>query len=407
MYWHRKILLVLVCTLFANCATILATQPSTSEIANALCQNETAAIDVNFPASRANNCQIKSATSLTITIDPENKPINSSAWYAFRVTPRQEGMLSVNLKYSHAKHRYPPKVSTDGINWQIFDPLKIDKLSEDEIRMHIRLIDRPIYVAAQEIFSVGVHNTWIDKTEKLHFVSKSILGNSIEGRPLYKLEARTNPNIKKPYVVFVGRQHPPEVTGAMAMMPFIETVLGKSNLAKNFRDKYDIILIPNMNPDGVTNGNWRHNMNGIDLNRDWGLFTQPETQAVEKELRRFENGGDEIVLFLDFHSTWRNLLYTQSDAEATRPANFTKNWLSAVETVINKKLGKDVYKFTREQNPNSGQPNSKNYMYMTYGIPAITYEVGDNTDRKFIELAAKIFAQEMMKNLIEWDAKND
>ena len=207
--------------------------------------------------------------------------------------------------------------------------------------------------------------------------------------------------MKKPYVGFVGRQHPPEVTGALALIPFVETVLGDSQLAKNFRDKYDIIIIPNMNPDGVTHGNWRHNMNGVDLNRDWGPFTQPETQAVEKEFRRFKDGGDEIVLFLDFHSTWRNLLYTQTDAEPTTPAFFTRDWLQAVDNRLDSK----TYKFTREQSPNSGKPVSKNYMYTTYGIPAITYEVGDNTDRKSIAIAADIFAQEMMKTLLKQESE--
>ncbi len=380
-----------------GCVTTPTTQPLKDEITDALCQNEMAVIDINFSASRANHCHIKSPTSLTITIDPENKPINSSAWYAFRISPSHAGTLRVNLKYSHAKHRYPPKISYDGIKWNVFDPSKIDELSEGEIRMRIRLKDRPVYISAQEIFSVGAHNSWIDKTENLPFVSKSIIGNSIEGRPLYKLEARANPNIRKPYVVFVGRQHPPEVTGALAFMPFSETVLGDSKLAKNFRNKYDIILIPNMNPDGVTHGNWRHNMNGVDLNRDWGPFKQPETQAIEKEFRRFKNGEDEIVLFLDFHSTWRNLLYTQTDEEPTTPAFFTRDWLKAV----NNRLDDKVYKFTREQSPNSGKPVSKNYMYMTYGIPAITYEVGDHTDRKSIAIAADIFAQEMMKTLLK------
>jgi len=405
MYWHHKIMGIFGVVLLAGCAITPTsqsqTQPPTTEKTDTLCQNDLAAIDVNFHASRANHCQVQSPTSLTITIDPENKPINSSAWYAFRVSPSHAGTLRVNLKYSHAKHRYPPKISYDGVNWDVLDPAKINEVSEDEISMRIPLKNRPIYVAAQEIFSVGAHNTWIEETEKLPFVSKSIIGSSIEGRPIYKLEAQVNSNIQKPYVVFVGRQHPPEVTGALAFMPFAETVLGDSKLAKNFRKKYDIILIPNMNPDGVTHGNWRHNMNGVDLNRDWGPFKQPETQAIEKEFERFKNGDDEIVLFLDFHSTWRNLLYTQTDEEPTIPAFFTRDWLLAVDA----RLDDNVYKFTREANKNSGKPVSKNYMYVTYGIPAITYEVGDHTDRKSIAIAADIFAQEMMKLLLEHESK--
>ena len=145
MYWHHKIFGIIAVALLSGCAVTPVPQLSTSEIVDALCQNEIASIDVNFPASRANNCQVKSATSFTITVDPENKPINSSPWYAFRITPSHAGMLSVNLKYSHAKHRYPPKISTDGVNWQVLNSSKIDELSEDEIRMRIRL-KKPTYL---------------------------------------------------------------------------------------------------------------------------------------------------------------------------------------------------------------------------------------------------------------------
>lgn len=401
MQWHHKIPFILVGVFLTSCSTAAQTTETVTQNKTVLCQNKLANIDIDFPASRANHCQINSPKSLTIMIDPENKPINNSAWYAFKISPKRAGTLRITLKYSHGEHRYRPKVSYDGVRWNVLGSAQIKKLSDDKIRLRIPLKKRPIYIAAQEIFSVAAHNSWTSKIEKIPYVSKSIIGNSIEGRPLYKLEARTYPNVKKPYVVFVGRQHPPEVTGALALMPFVETVLGGSELAKTFRDKYDIIVVPNMNPDGVTHGNWRHNMNGIDLNRDWGPFKQPETQAIEKEFKRFKSGKDKIVLFLDFHSTRRNLLYTQTDAEPTTPAFFTRDWLKAVD----KRLSDKVYKYTREQSPNSGRPVSKNYMYSTYGIPAITYEVGDNTDRKSIGKAAEVFAEEMMRTLLDSESK--
>ncbi|PCI53140.1 MAG: hypothetical protein COB36_13675 [Alphaproteobacteria bacterium] len=394
MFWYHKTIFAGAVAFLVSCATPLSTQ--NVQDSEALCQNELAAIYANFPTARANKCQILSSTRLTLVIDPENKPINSSAWYAFKISPNHKGSLRVDLKYSHAKHRYPPKISYDGTTWNLLAKSKINVISDDEVSLQIELKNRPVYIAAQEIFSAAAHEGWVEKTEKLPFVSKFIIGKSIEGRPIYKLEAVTNLDAEKPYVVFVGRQHPPEVTGAFALIPFSETVLGGSDLAKKFRDKYNVLIVPNMNPDGVTHGNWRHNMGGVDLNRDWGPFTQPETQAIEREFKRFNEGSDKIVLFLDFHSTWRNLLYTQTDDEPTNPAFFTRDWLRAVD----KRLDDDVYKFTREQSPNSGKPVSKNYMYASFGIPAITYEVGDNTDRKPIAIAAEIFAQEMMKTLL-------
>ncbi|PHS35323.1 MAG: hypothetical protein COA91_13345 [Robiginitomaculum sp.] len=401
MFWYHKIWMVIAVVILTGWATTQRADSTEPAKPAPLCQNELAVIDVNFPTARANKCHIISSKRLTIIIDPENKPINDSPWYAFKVTPNKKGTLRINLKYSHSKHRYPPKISYDGVNWKALSPAKINKKSDNEIQMRIRLKDRPVYISAQEIFSVGAHNSWVAKMGKRPFVVKSSIGASIEGRPLYMLEARANTDVKKPYIVLVGRQHPPEVTGALALIPFAETVLGDNELARNFRTLYDVIIIPNMNPDGVTHGNWRHNMNGVDLNRDWGPFKQPETKAVEKEFERFKSGEDKIELFLDFHSTRRNLLYTQTEEEPTSPVFFTRDWLKAVDGRLDDK----VYKYTREQSPNSGKPVSKNYMYSTYGIPAITYEVGDNTNRKSIAIAAEVFAEEMMRTLLSQESK--
>ena len=41
-----------------------------------------------------------------------------------------------------------------------------------------------------------------------------------------------------------------------------------------------VIVYPLMNPDGVDEGHWRHNTGGIDLNRDWAHYNQPETRQV-------------------------------------------------------------------------------------------------------------------------------
>ena len=83
-----------------------------------------------------------------------------------------------------------------------------------------------------------------------------------------------------------GRQHPPEVTGWLAMKAFVETLNGDSKLAKKFRKKYTTYVVPLMNPDGADLGHWRHNAGGVDLNRDWSQFHHPETQAVRDFLRK-------------------------------------------------------------------------------------------------------------------------
>ena len=108
-------------------------------------------------------------------------------------------------------------------------------------------------------------------------------------------------NINNPYILILGRQHPPEVTGAFAMRGFINQLLNKNSLSDSFLKNYNILFVPLMNPDGVMNGYWRYNENKKDLNRDWGIFIQPETDSINKSLTEFLNKKlFFLIIFLSF-----------------------------------------------------------------------------------------------------------
>jgi len=370
------------------------------------CGNEIAEIRANHETARINKCDIVSDNSFSLTIrpekitDPQGKTINNSPWYGFRVDPKQAGYVNFELAYENGTHRYRPKLSYDGVNWITLPGTETPKPRPEKFSFRVKTDERPFFISAQEIFTAKAHDKWAADIAARPDVSSSIIGKSRHGYPLKMLEVKTDPSVKKPYVVWVGRQHPPEITGALALIPFTETVLNDSKLSKRFLEQFNLLVVPMMNPDGVKDGNWRFNDGGMDLNRDWGPFTQPETRAVKEAFRRFETGEDKIAFFLDFHSTWRNLLYTQTDEEPTDPPMFTKKWVEAVDGRLDDK----VYTFTREARPMSDRPISKNYIYELYGVPAITYEVGDATPRSAITESAQVFAEEMMKLLLEHEA---
>ena len=64
-------------------------------------------------------------------------------------------------------------------------------------------------------------------------------------------------NTNNPYILILGRQHPPEVTSAIAIKSFVNELISKNDLSESFLDNYNIIFVPLMNPDGVENGYWR------------------------------------------------------------------------------------------------------------------------------------------------------
>ena len=260
------------------------------------------------------------------------------------------------------------------------------------VSIDLELDDQPLFLSAQELFTNAAHEAWTAEQAAKDFVSGEVIGASIEGRPIHMLRTHADAAVPKT-VMLVGRQHPPEVTGALAMVSFTDEVLGDTPLATAFRAKFDVIIIPNLNPDGVEHGHWRHNMAGIDLNRDWGPFTQPETQAAQAVIAQIEDPG--LALFLDFHSTRRNVFYTQPVGQDGTEYGFTAEWLSRAG---DKLAG---YEFGRQGAHNVGLPTSKTYIFEEFGIPAITYELGDETDRTQIAQTARVFAQEMMTLLLE------
>jgi len=362
--------------------------------AGTACETSIVAVTDGFAGARRGTCTVVSSRHVRLRILPEDAPpINDSPWYAFRIDAQESVALKITLDYEGGHHRYVPKTSFDGREWTRVDEADVrESWSGRGARFSVDVGERPVYVAAQELMTPPIYDAWLDEIEGTGTVVRSLLGHSLQQRPIYRLDANeTSPDV----LLIVGRQHPPEVSGAFAFMAFAETLFGNGEVATRFRERFRIIAVPLMNPDGVVAGNWRHNLAGVDLNRDWGPFTQPETQLIRDLLGSLDSEGARVRLFLDFHSTNRNVFYTQSDDFPTDPPRFMANWLERAAVRI------DDYEFANDANPVSDQANSKNYMYKRYGIPTATYEVGDETDRAATASAASIFAEELMLMLLE------
>ena len=178
-------------------------------------------------------------------------------------------------------------------------------------------------------------------------------------------------------------------------MAFVEKLSSDSPLAEHFRERFLTLVVPLVNPDGLDAGHWRHNMGGVDLNRDWNDFKQPETRHVRDVFLKFASlPNARPFLFLDFHSTRRDVFYTQKDEHPTFPENFTPDWLAA--------LGKRFpdYEIQRSGSHDPRAGTSKGWFYERFKIPSITYEFGDHTDRELIRSITGGSTEEIMKLLL-------
>lgn len=367
------------------------------------CETENVTLDTAFPSGNVASCTASGSKRINVTLVPEDKPpINCSAWYAFRLTPRTPGKVTLTLNYEACGHRYWPKTSTDGLNWDYL-PKKFVKVEEvnglKRARVTVKLKNVPLFVSAQEILPPSVYQAWLGQITKSPAAESWLLGKSAEGRDIPALSIRKAGAEPLEQVVLLGRQHPPEVTGALAMLSFVETLLAETPLAERYRERFETIAVPILNPDGVVRGHWRHSTGHIDLNRDWGPFTQPETRLMKGLLDDIEKAPNKnLRLFVDFHSTIYDVFYTIPDSYETKPPLFLKNWLGLLEQRL------PGYQINRDAGHNLGQPNSKNYVHKRYGVPTMTYEMGDETDRQMVRKIAKAAATTMMETLLETEA---
>ena len=371
----------------ASCAeTTVLTENNNSQA----CNTGAVRLLADFEASRMDECTNLGDNNFFVTIKPENTPINPSPWYAFKVVADQPASVQVTIKIAGKRdNRYLPKISHDMKKWRTHTSTYKNK----RLKFTVNASPHATYIAAQEVIDNQYYVDWANKLQSIAQVKHEQLGTSQQGRPIYKIESH---GASKEWLVILGRLHPPEVTGALALFPFVEMLLANNELADKFRQKYNLLIIPNLNPDGVAMGNWRHNANGVDLNRDWITFKQPETQQVHQYLQRLVASGQKIKFAIDFHSTQHDVFYTMPVDYDVEERYFVKHWLAA--------LNKAMPNFDVVQKPGNRPNNgvSKQYFSDNYQVHAITYEMGDETNRDNIKIiannAAVLLMQAMMSD---------
>ena len=81
----------------------------------------------------------------------------------------------------------------------------------------------------------------------------------------------------KPLIYIIGRQHPGETPASFIVEGVLNFLLSPSIEAKQLRDKFEFRVVPMVNVDGVISGNYRSNLSGSDVNRQW-LFPSKKGQ---------------------------------------------------------------------------------------------------------------------------------
>ena len=359
-----------------------------------------------FDGARLNGVAYDGNNHYTVWITAENTPINVSPWYAFKVWSKEPKEITVRLSYQDSRSRYYPKLSRDGIHFKSIDSTNFKAINKGKgifginaapeyAELQVQVNENPLWISAQELYPSKRVKSWVDSLSVHSYIKSYEIGKSHEKRPIHLMEIGESP-IQKKAVMVISRQHPPEVTGFLAMKSFIETISGNTDQAKRFREKFTTFVVPLMNPDGVDNGHWRHNMGGIDLNRDWQNFNQPETQSVRKFLKEKSTEGYEFVFGADFHSTWDDIYYPMDTTVTGKKGKIVFDWIQRISDRLPQK--KTNVAASDKLSPTMV---SRTYFFVEHGMPAIVFELGDNTPRDFLKEKGKVAAEELMTLLMD------
>ncbi|WP_165942121.1 M14 family metallopeptidase [Luteimonas arsenica] len=324
-----------------------------------------------------------------VDIAPEVHPVNPSPWYGFRIRSDAPRALELRFAYPHDyRHRYVPKLSRDGRDWQEADPTAFQVDADGNARLLLQLEAGELRVFAQPPLLPGDFEAWSTRIAAQVDAATGRFGSSVQGRPLRMFEFGAGADA--PLLLVVGRQHPPENTGTQALMGFVEALAADTPQARAFRGRVQVLVVPLLNPDGVVEGHWRGNARGVDINRDWGPFAQPETRAL-RDLLAARGARGRTVFAIDFHSTFRDVFYTVAEDPARAPDGVLHAWMAAMQA-----------EFDIDDRPSAARtPVFKNWAFCHLGAPAVTYEVGDSTPAATLGEVARHAAASLMALLAD------
>lgn len=351
--------------------------------------------DARFDGGRLHGLTKLNDNTYRVYSAPYAEPVNKSPYFAFKIVAEKTQYITIEFDYlAPYTHRYIPKLSKDGKQWTPIDTANLITTAQGKVQLKLTVDSVPLWVAAQEVITSADMNQWIaDRQRDYPYLTTEVVGKSSLGKPITALNSISDSSQQT--VVLIARQHPPEVPGGFfGFQAFFNTVMGDTPLAQQFRKQFNILTIPLVNPDGADMGNWRHNAKGIDLNRDWINFSQPETQAIRDYVTAKANDGTQIVFGIDFHTSYSGpyFLIYEDKVYAELGHDMTKQWVAAIEKETQQNLDDRI----RPQK----HPYAYNWFYRTFKAEAITYEDGDEVDRQEIKRHASIYAQHFMKTLI-------
>ncbi|RMB57562.1 peptidase M14 [Dokdonia sinensis] len=208
----------------------------------------------------------------------------------------------------------------------------------------------------------------------------SVLGHSVEERPIYAIEFGQG----KIKILMWSQMHGNESTTTKAVFDLFKAV---DDADKNFdwvSEHFTIIIIPMLNPDGAQ-AYTRVNAAQVDLNRDAQDLTQPESQVLAKIFEDFKPDycfnlhGQRTIYGFEASGALSVLSFLAPSGDEGRSVTLSRkramNIISHIYNGLNPQLSGKIGRYDDDFNLNCTGDT-----FMAAGIPTILFEAGHYPD---------------------------
>lgn len=135
---------------------------------------------------------------------------------------------------------------------------------------------------------------------------RTVIGLTGKGRELIRLRLGGDVQGPRKGLYLTARQHCAEVPGGLALDGILRYLASEAPEAVRFRDEFDCWVVPFVDLDGASEGDYGKDSLPWDFNRAWEVLAmRPEVHAIQRDLRRFA-ARVSPGLVLDLHGPGHN-----------------------------------------------------------------------------------------------------
>lgn len=269
-------------------------------------QIETNDFIADFESGNIANVQQVGIDSFTFEIRLDDNHGDTYGWYYFAIADNHGRTATLFLTNPDGwqNSNCNPVFSPDNIHWgRVADVWG----QGGWLCFRHHLVADTIWFAQDFPFTVSRMDAYLDSAGASPHLIRQTLGYSVHERPIDMVTITDDfyPAESKKTAYLISRQHPMESPPTFLLTGLIDQVLDETDFADYFRRDILLKVVPIVNVDGVAEGYSRHNVNGINLNRNWQPDIEneePAVRAVHRDIDDYISAGNRIDLFMDLHA---------------------------------------------------------------------------------------------------------